>query len=58
LVLEQVLKNAPHFAFSSGICSETEVSEQLYFLAEFIRKLQFPNKSNIQNRPDRKGDKE
>jgi hypothetical protein len=31
-VIEQVLQNAPHFAFSSGICSETEVSEQLYYL--------------------------
>jgi hypothetical protein len=30
LVLEQVLQNAPDFAFFSGICSETEVSEQLY----------------------------
>jgi hypothetical protein len=30
LVVEQVLQNALHFAFLSGCCSETEVSEQLY----------------------------
>jgi hypothetical protein len=35
LVLEQVLQNAPHFAFFSGIYSETEVSEQLYLLRQF-----------------------
>jgi hypothetical protein len=29
LVIEQVLQNALHFAFLSGCCSETEVSEQL-----------------------------
>jgi hypothetical protein len=26
----QVLQNVSHFAFFSGSCSETEVSEQLY----------------------------
>jgi hypothetical protein len=32
LVVSQVLQNAPHFAVYSGSCSETEVSEQLYYI--------------------------
>jgi hypothetical protein len=34
-LLNKSWQNAPHFAVFSGCCSETEVSEQLYYKAAF-----------------------
>jgi hypothetical protein len=48
--LNKSRQNAPHFAVLSGSCSETEVSEQLYFgnffKIEVAPKLQVWNSLN------------